>query len=185
MNTNRHIITCTLWWWWWLWLYFYEVVVIVCGGDGCMWQADTGSGIWCTIQQELGQGWCLGWCLTGGVQSWPSDHSTLASSILGTGEPWRWDGMMQWTRSPSLKCMLIMPFKVDFRRTSYSCNTEKKKQGAVLKLYRSLGGQQRSASWGEVHCVQKGGMSPILFSMPVSWSWPWVALPMYTSVRVT
>ena len=36
--------------------------------------------------------------------------------------------------SSSLKCMFVMPLRVDLKSSSYSCNTGERKQGTVLRL---------------------------------------------------
>lgn len=41
--------------------------------------------------------------------------------------------------SSSPKCGLVMPLRVNFRSSSYSCNTGERKQDTILRLYRSLG----------------------------------------------
>ena len=70
--------------------------------------------------------------------------------------------------SSSPKWMFVIPLRDDFRSPSYSCSTGERKQGAVLRLYKSFGRakecfRRRMASWAG----RSWSLSPILLSMSV------------------
>ena len=68
----------------------------------------------------------------------------------------------------SPKWMFVIPLRDDFRSPSYSCSTGERKQGAVLRLYKSFGRakecfRRRMASWAG----RSWSLSPIFLSMSV------------------